>query len=39
MATTDEILASRIIGFIEPLGNNARVTVLGYKNSAGIILI
>ena len=35
MATTDEILASRIIGFIEPLGNNARVTVLGYKNSAG----
>lgn len=34
MATTDEILASRIIGFIEPLGNNARVTVLGYRNGA-----
>ena len=35
MATTDEILASRSIGCIEPLGNNARVTFLGYKNSAG----
>lgn len=37
MATNDEILASRIIGFIEPLLNsdNARVTVLGYKNSDG----
>ncbi len=37
MATNDEILASRIIGFIEPVLNsdNARVTVIGYKNPDG----
>lgn len=37
MATEDEIIASRIIGFIEPLLNsdNARVTVIGYKNPDG----
>lgn len=37
MATKDEILNSRIIGFIEPVLNsyNARVTVVGYKNSDG----
>lgn len=37
MATTDEILASRIIGFIEPILNsdNARITVIGYKNPDG----
>ena len=35
MATNDEIINSRILGYIEPLGNNARVTVIGYKNSDG----
>ena len=37
MATNDEIISSRIIGFIEPLLNsdNARVTVVGYKNPNG----
>lgn len=37
MATTEEILASRIIGFIEPVLNsdNARITVIGYKNPNG----
>ena len=37
MATNEEILASRIIGFIEPVLNsdNARITVVGYKNSNG----
>lgn len=37
MATNDEIISSRIIGFIEPLINsdNARVTVVGYKNPNG----
>lgn len=32
MVSKEEILNSRILGFIEPLGNNARVTVLGYKS-------
>ena len=35
MATNEEIVNSRIIGYIEPLGNNARVTVIGYKNPDG----
>lgn len=35
MATSEEILDSRIIGFIEPKGPNAQVTVLGYKNEQG----
>ena len=37
MATNEEILNSRIIGFIEPVLNtdNARVIVLGYKDSDG----
>ena len=37
MATNDEIISSRIIGFIEPVLNsdNARVTVVGYKNPNG----
>lgn len=37
MATTEEILASKIIGFIEPVLNsdNARITVIGYKNPNG----
>lgn len=35
MVTYDEIIASRIIGFIEPVSNsdNARITVIGYKNT------
>ena len=39
MATNEEILNSRILGFIEPLGNNARVTVLAYKNATGDYVI
>ena len=37
MSTNEEILNSRIIGFIEPVTNteNARVTVVGYKKSDG----
>lgn len=37
MATNEEILNSRIIGFIEPVLNsdNARVTVVGYKGTDG----
>ncbi len=37
MATNEEILNSRIIGFIEPVPNseNARVTVIGYKGTEG----
>lgn len=37
MVTNEEILASRIIGFIEPVLNsdNARITVIGYKSSNG----
>ncbi|MBD5413814.1 MAG: hypothetical protein HDR52_05270 [Treponema sp.] len=35
MATEDEILGSRIIGYIEPIERNehARITVIGYKNT------
>lgn len=37
MATNEEILKSRIIGFIEPLVNsdNARINVIGFKNLNG----
>lgn len=35
MAIKEEILKSRIIGFIKEEGNNARITVLGYKDNDG----
>ena len=37
MASNEEILNSRLIGFIEALPNsdNARISVMGYKNTSG----